>query len=275
VSVAVVFGGAGTIGLACARRLSQHQLLLVDLSAERLDEAAAELGDGVLTHPCDITDSAAVRLVAEAAAHFGPLAAVVNSSGLSGAQADARTIMAVNLQGTLHVLDAFEAHVTAGTVGVMLASIGGHRGFARHYDPVIARAGAADVMDRMEAAGALALHPRAAYAISKRGVILAAELRAAAWGRRGGRLVSVSPGLIGDSAMGALVGESQAYASRSAVGRAGRNDEIAAAVAFLCSPDAGYISGTDLLVDGGTRASTDWSLGEEARVRWHGPPAVS
>jgi NAD(P)-dependent dehydrogenase (short-subunit alcohol dehydrogenase family) len=275
--VAVVIGGAGTIGLACARRLMEHRLLLADSSAERLEEAAGALrseGADVAAVTCDVTDTASVRALADTAAGLGDLAAVVNTAGLSGAQADARTIMAVNLLGTLHVLDAFEPLVSDGTVGVMIASVGGHRRFAEHYDAVLGSARAADVMDRLEEAGALALHPRAAYAISKRGIILHTEIRAVGWGRRGGRLVSVSPGLIGDSTMGALVGEAKAYAQRAALGRAGTNAEVAGAVAFACSADAAYVTGTDIRVDGGTRAGTDWSLPDEARIRWHGPPAI-
>jgi NAD(P)-dependent dehydrogenase (short-subunit alcohol dehydrogenase family) len=62
------------------------------------------------------------------------------------------------------------------------------------------------------------------------------------------------------------------YAGSSALGRLGSAREIAATVAFLCSAEASYISGVDLLVDGGARAGTDWRVPEEERLRWHGPP---
>jgi NAD(P)-dependent dehydrogenase (short-subunit alcohol dehydrogenase family) len=213
--------------------------------------------------------------LAAAVDQLGTLRVLVNSAGLSGAQADGPTILRVNLLGTLLVLDAFEPLVTDGTVGVMIASVGGHRSFARHYDSILAGAGADDLMDRLDAAGALGLHPRAAYAISKRGVILQVEVRSGDWGASGGRLVSVSPGLLDDSTMGALVGAAAAYADISAMGRAGYNREIAAVVAFMCSSEAAYVTGVDLLVDGGTRAGTDWRIPAEARLRWHGPPSFA
>jgi NAD(P)-dependent dehydrogenase (short-subunit alcohol dehydrogenase family) len=276
--VAVIVGGAGTIGVACAERLTEHRLLLADTSEDRLAEAAQRLegqGATVSTQVVDITDAGSVSRLAAIAGDLGPLRALVNSAGFSGAQADNPTILRVNLLGTLLVLDAFEPLVTEGAVGVMIASVGGHRSFARHYDPILSTAEAGDVMARLDAAGALGLHPRAAYAISKRGVILQVEVRSGAWGARGGRLVSVSPGLIGDSTMGALVGAAAAYADVSALGRAGYTREIGSAVAFMCSTEASYVSGVDLLVDGGTRAGTDWRLEDEGRVRWHGTPSFS
>lgn len=276
--VVVVTGGAGTIGLACAKRFTDHHVVLVDTSEERLESAAKELGDAgaeVSTKVCDVRDQALVDAVAAHAAEVGPLRALVNTAGFSGAQADAKTILEVNLVGTLRVLDAFEGVPADGAVGVMIASLGGHRTFTHHYDEILSSSGAEDVVDRLESAGVLGLHPRAAYAISKRGVILQTQIRAAAWGARGARLVSVSPGLVEDSTMGALVGEGGAYAERAAIGRGGTTKEIAAVVAFLASPEASYVSGIDVLADGGTKSGTNWHTGTEDRIRWNGPPVVA
>lgn len=193
--------------------------------------------------------------------------------------ADAPTILRVNFAGTLLVLDCFEELVTQGSVGVCVASVSGHRRFTRSFDEVLLDSTAADAPGRLQAAGAAGLHPRAAYAISKRGMILQCQKRAAAWGERGGRLVSLSPGLLGDTTMGGLVGstsgESLAYAQRSAVNRAGTTEDVAGTVGFLCSQDAAYISGSDILVDGGVLAGTDHHVEVDARTRWHAPPVAS
>jgi NAD(P)-dependent dehydrogenase (short-subunit alcohol dehydrogenase family) len=279
--VALITGGAGTIGIACARVLTENVILLADTSSERLASAAEQVGSGgadVRTAVCDVTDDSSVTALAKTLADIGPLRVLVHTAGLSGAMADSPRILDVNFAGTLRVLDATEPLVRPGTVGVAIASVSGHRGFARQYDAVLRVATAADALGLLTASGAAGLHPRAAYAVSKRGMILQVQRRAAAWGTRGGRLVSLSPGLLADTTMGGLVqstgGESRAYAGRSAVGRAGTTADIAATVRFLASPGAGYLSGTDVLVDGGVLAATDHHLDAVARTRWHSAPVA-
>ena len=99
-----------------------------------------------------------------------------------------------------------------------------------------------------------------AYPLSKRAVQLYAEAMAPAFGKMGARIVSLSPGIINTS-MARL--EQQAGPEMDKIiavtplARMGHVDEIAAVVAFLVSPAASYITGTDILVDGGTVAGVN------------------
>jgi NAD(P)-dependent dehydrogenase (short-subunit alcohol dehydrogenase family) len=97
-----------------------------------------------------------------------------------------------------------------------------------------------------------------AYAISKTGVIRLVRKRAVAWGRRGARLLSLSPGII-DTGMGRLENDNQPMMvdllNDSALARMGSPVEIAKVVAFLTSDDASFMTGTDVLVDGGAIAA--------------------
>jgi NAD(P)-dependent dehydrogenase (short-subunit alcohol dehydrogenase family) len=274
VSVAVITGAGGGIGTACARSLaSEHDtLVLVDRSPELLaatTEAIADGGTAVTTIACDITDCADMTALADAVEVIGPLGALVHTAGVGPSAGDPRRIVDVNLRGTLLLLDAFTPLVGAGTAGVCFASMSGHREVAKRFDALLVDP--VDPVAALDRAGVCAGHPGVAYAASKRGVIVQCQRRAATWGARGGRLVSVSPGLVADTIMGgqALQGYAGTYATWSAIGRAGRSAEIAAAVAFLCSPAASFITGTDLLLDGGMLAHIDRHLPPEARGGWH------
>ena len=100
----------------------------------------------------------------------------------------------------------------------------------------------------------------AAYAISKQANQLRVQAAAVTWGDRGARVTSISPGIIltplaRDEMSGPGAEGYQKMISTSAAGRVGTADEVATAAAFLLGPEAGFITGTDLLMDGGVIAA--------------------
>jgi NAD(P)-dependent dehydrogenase (short-subunit alcohol dehydrogenase family) len=112
-----------------------------------------------------------------------------------------------------------------------------------------------DLPGRLRAAGLDVDDTVASYAGSKRGVSRLVRRKAQEWGRRGGRTVGIAPGLI-DTPMGERElergGGSRELRDGSALGRAGRPEEISAVVDFVCSPAASFLTGTTLIDDGGS-----------------------
>ena len=102
--------------------------------------------------------------------------------------------------------------------------------------------------------------PGLAYAYAKRVVRFLVQQASAPWGQRQARINSISPGItstpMGDEELAGPHGEGmRGMVAASAAGRTGQPEEIAAAAAFLLEPDASFVTGTDLLVDGGMVAA--------------------
>jgi NAD(P)-dependent dehydrogenase (short-subunit alcohol dehydrogenase family) len=257
----VVVTGAGGIGLACARRLGAgHQLVLAEADPTRLEVVVPTLQDEgyeVRGHQTDVSDSASVEGLAKFVADCGPLATVVHTAGLSPTMASGERILEVNLRGTALLIDAFGRLAGEGTVGVFIASMAGH---LWPMDADRERSVATtEVTDVIAATGLPAdVDPETAYAVSKRGVLLRVVAAARAWGLQGARIVSLSPGMIA-TGMGHQEGAAQPIMGEmlrgGAVPRLGTPTEIAEAVAWLAGPGAAFVTGTDLLIDGGVVAT--------------------
>jgi NAD(P)-dependent dehydrogenase (short-subunit alcohol dehydrogenase family) len=263
--VAVVIG-AGGMGVAIARRIGQgRSLLLSDFNEAALRTVAEQLraeGHDVTTHAADVSDAASVASLAAAAAALGRVTHVVHTAGLSPVQASAAAILRVDLLGVAQVLDAFAEVIAPGGAGVVISSMAGYMAgtLPKEMEAALAVTPTADLPALPFLSAEAITDPGAAYTIAKRANALRVQAAAGPWGRRGARINSISPGIIstamGQQELASASGDRmRAMISMSAAGRLGTPDDIADAAAFLLGPTSSFITGTDLLVDGGVVAA--------------------
>jgi NAD(P)-dependent dehydrogenase (short-subunit alcohol dehydrogenase family) len=258
--------GVGGMGHAIARRLSSGKtVLLADNNAAALASVAESLsadGHHVETHVVDVASSESVHGLAEHAATLGSVTQVAHTAGLSPSQASAEAILAVDLLGVALVLDEFGEVVAPGGAGVVIASMAGHMfpPLTAEQEHALTHTPARELLQLEFVSPQKITEPGFAYGVAKQANHIRVRAASAHWGRRGARVNSISPGIIstpmGQQELASPVGDGmRAMIAASATRRIGTPDDIAAATAFLLGPDASFITGTDLLVDGGVIAA--------------------
>ena len=241
--VAVVTGAASGIGLAIGRRLAGRgdRVALLDLQGDAVQRAAEDVratGAEVIAAKVDVTDRGEVdAALDEVRKKFGPVEIMVTSAGLDAFEPFTditieswERILAINLTGTFHCLQAAVPDMLAARWGriVTISSSSAQSGATR----------------------------MAHYVASKGGVIGLTKALALELAPHGITVNTIPPGLI-DTPMSRRAEAAkdlpslQAIGSRIPVRRAGTPDDIAAACAFLCSEEAGYITGQVIGVNGG------------------------
>jgi NAD(P)-dependent dehydrogenase (short-subunit alcohol dehydrogenase family) len=234
----IVTGSTRGIGRAIAEGLIAQGARIVISSEDAADTArvAAELA--MPGCPCDVADDAALaRLVDCALAELGGLDLLVCNAGITGIAGpfvdidmdDYARVMAINLRSQVVLCNLALPHIAdvGGGAAVLISSISGLRGNGRIN----------------------------AYALAKAGVAQLARNLAVEWGPRGVRVNAVSPGFIATELSGPLLADADFMRRRMAMTplrRPGTPEEIAGAVAFLTSPAGAFVTGHNLVVDGGT-----------------------
>jgi NAD(P)-dependent dehydrogenase (short-subunit alcohol dehydrogenase family) len=259
--VAVVTGAAGILGRRFCHGLAEFgaTVCVVDLDRAACEAVARELSEqhpvAAMALPCDVTDPAQVEAVAAAAeAQFGGIDILLNNAASKGRSLDAffapieefsietwRDIMAVNLDGMFLMAQAVGRRMLARQKGgsiVQTASIYGIMGpDSRIYE-------GSHYLGRQ-------INTPAVYSASKAGVIGLTRHLATCWGSEGIRVNSLTPGGV-ESGQNEVF--SQRYSARVPLGRMADGDDLVGAVIYLASDASRYVTGQNLVVDGGLSA---------------------
>jgi NAD(P)-dependent dehydrogenase (short-subunit alcohol dehydrogenase family) len=260
----LVVVGVGGMGQAIARRIGAGKtLVLADNNQQTLGAVADALrldGHHVETHHLDVSAADSVHALARSAGDLGPVTQLAHTAGLSPSQAPTDAVLAVDLLGVALVLDEFAEVIATGGAGVVIASMAGHMfpPLTRDEEQALAHTPASELLQLPFIKDIK--DPGMAYGIAKQGNYIRVRAASKTWGRRGARVNSISPGIIstpmGQHELASPLGEGmRMMLDASAAGRIGTPEDIAAATAFLLGDQADFITGTDLLVDGGVTAA--------------------
>jgi meso-butanediol dehydrogenase / (S,S)-butanediol dehydrogenase / diacetyl reductase len=233
---ALVTGAGSGIGAAVARGLHAEgaDVLLADVRAESVQAVAAELGERATPVTLDVRDEQGVRRVA------GDLDVLANVAGIGSTTTAPET-----------ALDTWEDVFAVNARGTFLC--------CKHAIPAMVARGGGSIVNMASVAGLVGLRNRAAYCASKGAVIALTRALAVDHVADGVRVNAVCPGTVDSPWVRRLVddvGESlDGLRSRQPMGRLGAPDEIAAAVLYLASEDAAFVTGTAFVIDGGLTAA--------------------
>lgn len=261
-SEVVVVIGAGGIGMAIARRqgFGKH-VLLADFNETLLAAAKKQLEEAsyqVSTLKVDISSRESVRALVVKAASLGSVIGVVNTAGVSPNMAPPERVLEVDLYGSAVVFEEFERVIAEGGAGLVVSSMAGHMmpSLPKEQNQALAFTPADELLKLPFLGPAAVPNSMVAYIMSKRANHLRVQASSINWGKRGARVNSISPGIVltplALHELNSPIGEMyRAMIEASPAKRMSSPDEIAVAANFLLGPDAGFVTGSDLLIDGG------------------------
>ena len=261
----VVLLGAGSMGTAIVKRIGAGKTIFIgDISEKNLEERAKELKTGgyiVETQKVDALDRNSVEEFAKKASELGKVKYFIDTAGASPSQAKPEHIINLDLIATAEAIDIFANYIAEGGAGLIISS---QTGYMMNFTPEVEKELALLPTDKLKDIEFLKkdaiVNSGTAYITAKRANHLRVRTAAATtWGDKRARINTISPGIIvtplAYDEFNSAGNTYQDMIASSPARRVGTSEEIARAAEFLLSDEASFITGTDLLIDGGVIAS--------------------
>ena len=262
-TVCVITGGGSGMGLAAAKFMPKEKIIVVTgrtlSKLEKAVEELKELGYEAYAKTCDTSKREDVIALADYAAELGGIKNVIHSAGLSPAMAKPETIVRVNALGTVYVNQEFSKLMQPGSVIVDVSSNSAyvlpsfiinkkHYTFAETDEELFVQ----KIIKKSNMAKTDYQKSGFAYSLSKNFVVWYAQKCAFEYGKKGIRVVSLSPGLIATDMGNLEAEEGGMLIPLTAEERMGKPEELGFALYAVADERNGYLAGVDVLCDGGS-----------------------
>ena len=262
----MILTGAEQIGMAIARRLGTGKKIIVgDKNINNANDVAKitnNAGFDVEAFEMDLSSRDSIKNLIARALNYGEISMLINAAGVSPSQASIETILKVDLYGTAVLLEEVGKVIKNGGTGVTISSQSGHRmpALSPEVDEQLATTPTEDLL-KLEV-----LQPKNikdtlhAYQMAKRCNVKRVMAEAVKWGEKGARINSISPGIIVttlaiDEFNGPRGDFYKNMFAKCPARRPGTADEVANVAELLMLPQGAFITGSDILIDGGATAS--------------------
>ncbi len=254
-NIYVITGATGGMGSTLARRFKDKgDLVLCDLNEGLLLELQKELGVNNQIIVGSVTEENVLNKIFDKVKEMGTLKGIIHFAGVSETFGDPEKIMEINFVGTAKLVNKLEPLVTEGTVIINTASM---TGYSTYANEAVLKLLENPLDDNFISNISKHLNNNAdlAYGLSKKGVMLLSKNLAPVVGQKGGRIISISPGVIKTPMVEREMAKNSEsinnLISMTPVKRIGTASDIVNLIEFLCSDQASFITGTDILIDGG------------------------
>lgn len=262
----MILCGAGQIGMAIARRMGfGMQILVGDYKEENAAKISTILNEAGFTAEAmhfDLSSRESILALLSRAQKKGEVSMLINAAGVSPSQASIEQILKTDLYGTAVLLEETGKIIADGGTGVTISSQSGHRmaQLTAREDELLACTPTEELLSLELLQPQNIRDTLHAYQLAKRCNVKRVMAEAVKWGERGARINSISPGIIVtplalDEFNGPRGDFYKNMFAKCPAGRPGTADEVANAAELLMSPAGAFITGSDLLIDGGATAS--------------------